>query len=127
MVAQCGIPEHVHSSAKLFFSTDPNFTTHVRRTVQTRLDGSGLGIGEDPATLVASLLILPAPRFVYLIKKHKALQTLPLYQAYGQDWLSIIEKRSWLCEAESDPTASHRPDVRNLERALELIERIRRA
>ncbi len=116
-----------HDFNKTIDHPDPNFTTHVRRTVQTKLDGSGLGIGEDPATLVASLLVLPAPRFVYLIKKHKVLQSLPLSQVYGQEWLETIEKRSWLCEVESDLNVSHYPDIQNLEQAQELIERIRRA
>ena len=42
-----------------FQHKDPMFTTHVRRTLQTKLDGSGLGIGHDPTTLVGSLMGLP--------------------------------------------------------------------
>lgn len=116
-----------HDFNKTIDHPDPNFTTHVRRTVQTKLDSSGLGIGEDPATLVASLLALPAPRFVYLIKKHKVLRALPLYQTYGQEWLDAIEGRSWLCMVESESTVAQYPDIQNLEQAQELIERIRRA
>lgn len=79
---------------------DPNFTTHVRRSCQMKLDGTGLGIGLNPSKLVASMLTLPAPRFVYLIKRHKILATLPLFITYGQEWLTMIEERSRLCTTE---------------------------
>jgi hypothetical protein len=108
---------------------DPNFTTHVRRTIQARLDGTGPDMtpGSKSTMLVGHMLRLPAPQFVYLIKKHKVLRALPLYQTYGQKWLETIEERSWLCEVETDPTVSHYPDIQDFEQAQELIERIRRA
>ena len=88
-----------HDFESDFQHKDPLFTTHVRRTAQTRLDGTGLGIGQDPATLVGSLLTLPAPRFVYLISQNeKLLESLPLYAAYGDAWLKIIAARDRLCD-----------------------------
>ena len=88
-----------HDFESDFQHKDPLFTTHVRRTAQTKLDGTGLGIGQDPATLVVSLLTLPAPRFLYLISQNeKLLESLPLYAAYGDAWLKIIVSRERLCD-----------------------------
>lgn len=78
---------------------DPLFTTHVRRTAQSRLDGSGPAPGECPTKLVESLLNLPAPRFTYLVLRNKPLlQSLPLFKAYGAAWLQSIAERERLCE-----------------------------
>jgi hypothetical protein len=81
---------------------DPQFTTNVRRSCQTLLDGTGLDLtGLRKANqLVGSWLRLPAPRFVYLILRHPILQMLPLYTAYGPSWLHLIEERSRLCDFE---------------------------
>ena len=88
-----------HDYDKEFQHSDPQFTTLVRRTLQTRLDGRGLGIGLDPTTLVGSLLNLPAPRFVYLLRCNPTLVgTLPLFAAYGESWLKTIELRERVCE-----------------------------
>lgn len=93
-----------HDYVTEFQHKDPMFTTHVRRTLQTRLDGSGLGIGHDPTTLVGSLLSLPAPRFVYLLRgQPKLLATLPLFVNYGEAWLSKLAQREWLCETGWQP------------------------
>ncbi len=78
---------------------DPLFTTYVRRTVQSRLDGSGPAPGECPTKLVESLLNLPAPRFTYLVLRNKPLlQSLPLFKAYGAAWVQSIVQRERLCE-----------------------------
>jgi len=89
---------------------DPLFTTHVRRTAQSRLDGSGAAPNECPTKLVMSLLTLPAPRFTYLVLRNKPLlQSLPLFRAYGATWLQSIVERDKLCgwgaphEEELDP------------------------
>lgn len=80
---------------------DPQFSTNVRRTAQWKMDGSGPDLtGMSRQKTVASLLRLPAPRFVYLINKHPLLEALPLYKAYGQAWLQTISERSWLCKTE---------------------------
>ena len=89
-----------HDYDKEFQHSDPQFTTLVRRTLQTRLDGGGLGIGLDPSTLVDSLMGLPAPRVVYLLRCNPTLvNTLPLFIAYGGEWLKTIEARERLCAA----------------------------
>lgn len=91
-----------HDYVAEFQHKDPMFTTHVRRTLQTKLDGTGLGIGHDPTTLVGLLLSLPAPRFVYLLRGNPHLvSTLPLFTAYGETWLATILNRERQCEAGS--------------------------
>lgn len=84
---------------------DPYFSTHVRRTCQTRLDCTGLDLtGSSPARgMVSYLLRLPAPRFVHLIENHPVLPTLPLFTAYGAGWLNTIKDRAKLCQYEDTP------------------------
>ena len=77
------------------FHRDPQFLVHVRRSSQMRLDGKGLDLVGDIANeCVSSLLSEVAPRFVYVISSHPALKSLPLYVAYGDEWLQIIERRA---------------------------------
>jgi hypothetical protein len=87
--------QHIHP--------DFDFTVLVRRTAQTRLDGTGVDLTflEAPA-LIASWLRLPAPRFVALVKRHPVLHDLPLFQRYGANWLDTIEQRSRLCHSADD-------------------------
>jgi hypothetical protein len=81
---------------------DPQFTVNVRRTIQMKLDGSGLDMAMNPVSgVVESLLQLPAPRFVYLISQHPILVQLPMYLAYGHAWLKTIEERSFLCQVDA--------------------------
>ena len=102
---------------------DPQFTTLVRRTLQTKLDGSGcdLAIGSPFEAAVGSWLVLPAPRFSYLVKQHRVLVDLPLYQAYGHQWLKTIEERSRICNAEAIP---QNDDVSDLTVAKQFLSRI---
>lgn len=88
-----------HDFEKVLTHKDPYFTTNVRRTTQTILDGSGLDLtGSSPVSgLVASLLRAPAPRFVYLIQRHATLKSLPMYTAYGEAWLATIAARARIC------------------------------
>lgn len=80
---------------------DPQFTSHVRRTAQSRLDGTGADLTDSCSIeVVASLLRLPAPRFAYLIRKHPALPSLPMFKVYGQPWLDLIDQRSRLCSVD---------------------------
>jgi hypothetical protein len=80
---------------------DPNFSTHVRRTTQVRLSGNGIDLTSTESGLMGSLLLLPAPRFVYLIKHHPLLPKLPMFEHYGPQWLEVIDKRSRVCVADS--------------------------
>lgn len=82
---------------------DTSFTVHVRATCQMQLNGGGEDVGRmlPRSELVASLLLLPAPRFVYLIEQHPVLPTLPLYLAYGDEWLETIRERSWKSHSEA--------------------------
>lgn len=106
---------------------DPNFTTHVRRSTQTRLDGSGLDICSPLADglVLGCLLRLPAPRFVYLLRQSPALPHLPLYQAYGDAWLDLIEQRCRICQTEDDD-ASGADITTDLVEAQAILERVRR-
>jgi hypothetical protein len=101
---------------------DAHFTVHVRRTCQTRLDGNGIElVASDDRILVSSWLRLPAPRFVHLIKAHKHLRDIPMYVAYGDQWVSTIEHRAHLCQTHEDP-----PDnVVDFSAARALLEAIR--
>lgn len=87
------------------YHKDPDFSTHVRRTCQSKLDGSGPDlVGSALASeLIASLLSLPAPRFVYLIENHPVLPNLPMYLAYGPEWLTTIRSRAKICQVEDGP------------------------
>lgn len=102
----------------------PNFTVLVRLTCLTRLDGSGLGLADSLELLVGSLLLLPAPRFVHLIRQSPLLPQLPLYLAYGDAWLQDIEQRSHFCLAEAD-SESTVDVVTDLSQAQSLLDRIR--
>lgn len=89
---------------------DPLFTTYVRRTMQSRLDGTGAAPHENPTILVASLLRLPAPRFTYLVTRNNTLlRSLPLFKAYGTAWLSALAQRERLCEWGAPPEESLAP------------------
>ena len=87
-----------HDFDACFTHSDPYFSTNVRRTVQSKLDGTGPDlVGEYPPTaLVQSLLNLSAPRFVYLIRRSPVLETLPMYLAYGPTWVDLIDQRARL-------------------------------
>lgn len=91
-----------HDFEATLMHPDPHFTVNVRRTVQMKLDGSGLDLSMRPISgVVESLLRLPAPRFVHLIKQHAVLKQLPMYLAYGPAWLRTIEERSYVCQVEA--------------------------
>lgn len=79
---------------------DPGFTTFVRKTVQARLDGTGPDSRPDAHNIVGTLLQLPAPRFVHLIRHHSVLPKLPMFLAYGQGWLETMDRRSRICMAD---------------------------
>lgn len=87
-----------HDWVSQFQHPDPMFSTHVRRSTQTRLDGTGLGLLEDESRLVGSMMAMTAPRFVYLIRRSPALTSLPLYLAYGKSWLDTVDSRARHCE-----------------------------
>lgn len=77
---------------------DAHFTANVRRTTQMCLNAKGLGLAEDPKTLVGSFLDLPAPRFVRILEESPELvATLPMFKAYGQEWVNTITRRAKGC------------------------------
>ena len=82
---------------------DVQFSTLVRRSTQVRLHDGTLGLADELKDLSGSWLLLPAPRFVYLVQNFKFLSEIPLYQAYGQAWLDTIQARGRLCQASFGP------------------------
>lgn len=61
-------------------SPDSNFTTLVHRT---------LGMGP-----IRQWLANPAPQFVALVGEYDGLSQLPLFKAYGHEWIVTMDKRS---------------------------------
>ena len=90
---------------------DTKFSTLVRRSTQIRLNDGTLGLADELKDLTGSWLLLPAPRFVYLVRNFKFLSEIPLYLAYGQAWLETIEARGRLCQAGFGPPEPHEYDV----------------
>ncbi len=108
------------------YHPDPMFAVHVRRTSQMRLDGEGLDlVQENPSACVGALLTLMAPRFVYLIERAPVLNALPLYRAYGDDWVALVQGRARThCFPERDIPE---PDIAvTLNHAIAVIARVRR-
>lgn len=100
---------------------DPAFSVHVRRTAQTRLDGTGADLtGAEPLKTVASMLGMPAPQFVFKIESHPILKALPLYVAYGETWLNTIRERSWVCQVDD----YRFPDIQSVDDAVAHLKRI---
>lgn len=112
-----------HDFEKSLLHFDPQFTVNVRRTIQYRLNGLGVDIADaDPAHhRIESLFLLPAPRAVHLLLEHPLVFKLPMYQAYGDEWIKTIRTRSYLCQADESP-----PDnVVDFSLAKALIDRVK--
>ncbi|MBK1683931.1 hypothetical protein [Rhodoferax fermentans] len=83
---------------------DPNFSTHVRRTLQFvpttgKLDLAG---SEHIRDTVRWMVRNPAPRVVKLLLAMPRFKELPLYQAYGDTWAETILARSFLYREPDD-------------------------
>ena len=108
-----------HDFESAQYHADPSFAVHVRRTAQTRLDGRGLNLIDDPTVkTVKSLLTLPPARFVLLMRHFPYLRNLPLYAAYGQDWLETMDQRAVYCQYEQPFESPTLPDNVVLEAEL---------
>lgn len=89
-----------HDFDRSLLHPDPSFLVHVRRTCQVDIATGepDLTFGLRGADLLASRLQMPAPWFVnWLMKNRKLMLKLPLYQTYGQAWLSTVERRCRIC------------------------------
>lgn len=87
---------------KALLHPDPQFLTKVRRTCQFDVTTGAVdmtyGALSGTANLLSDKLQMPAPWFVnWLTKNKRVLTKLPLFEAYGQSWLSTIERRCRLC------------------------------
>lgn len=116
---------------------DGDFTVLVRRSVNTVL-GTGevdvLGMMPASAT-VRSLLQLPAERFLIEIttrtvnvdgEKVPLLQRLPLFVAYGVEWLERAKERAGNCVAEEVAELPADQMVPRFDQAALLIDKLRR-
>jgi len=104
---------------------DANFSTHVRRTLQYSLATGRLDLtGETPPShTVRGMLRHPAPRAVKLLIEHRLVRELPLFQAYGPDWLRILEVRSHTYREPHDKDFDFEINV--LTQAAEVIAKVR--
>lgn len=75
---------------------DPNFSTHVRRTLQFVIATGALDLTADVNTdrKVRGFLCAPAPAAAYQITNMRRVKELPLYQAYGEKWLTRVNARA---------------------------------
>lgn len=103
---------------------DPQFTVHVRRTTQYVLATGELDLaGSQPARYcIKGWLSLPAPKAVHLIATFPARHELPLFKAYGPDWLRMIYQRSWLCQP---PASVEHDPLTDTELARQALARFR--
>lgn len=75
---------------------DPNFSTHVRRTLQFVIATGGLDLTDDVNVYkkVRCFLLGPAPAAAYQINNMQRVTELPLYLAYGEAWLARVNARA---------------------------------
>lgn len=102
---------------------DPSFTTRVRRTLQflPRTGETDLA-GLSPEETVRPLLRLPALQAVRALQALPRFKQLPLYQAYGEPWREVIQRRA---SALASAVDSSNEDIvgSNLTEAAEYLKR----
>jgi hypothetical protein len=115
-----------HDYESSLLHPDPNFTVHVRRTIQTVI-ATGLpdltnlvpaelsirGQLRLPASVAAAFLLYKLPCNI--------VEMLPLFKAYGRPWLEMLERRAW----ELSGMPEDRP-LESFDDALRVIQRARR-
>lgn len=88
---------------------DPNFTTHVRRTIQFVVNTGEVdlaGLLED-RFCVRKFLREPPARAVKLIIGMSRLHETPMFKAYGQGWVTTMNQRAKaLTSSAPDPVES---------------------
>lgn len=101
---------------------DPNFTTLVRRTLQTVMKTGQIDLVEAfPVHLkVRWLLRLPPAQAVARLQAIPALPTLPLSVAYGPGWLETVKARARLYREPFDLMLD--APVNDLTQALAVID-----
>lgn len=104
---------------------DPQFTTHVRRTLQFELaTGETDLINTLPAQrLVRGLLRLTPPAAVKRIVESPRVAEMPLYLAYGGSWLSCMSY--WALQYREPFHPVHDAPVANCEQALQALHALK--
>lgn len=104
---------------------DANFSTHVRRTLQYSLATGRVDLTDEtpPHRTVRGLLQHPPPRAVKLLTEHPLVRDMPLFRAYGPDWLRTLEARGRLYWEPYDKDYDFEINV--LTQATEVIAKIR--
>lgn len=115
-----------HDFDRLITTPDSQFAVHVRKTCQFDVRrwviDRTFGAAGNFKDLLAYQLRMPAPYFVRWLKQRRyLLPYLPLYQAYGEEWLGAIENRARVCHVREDPVE---PLITDLTQARQHLQRI---
>jgi len=101
---------------------DAKFSTHVAATVQTIVrNGIQDVTNEFTGQTVREYLKQPAPKAVQLILAMTHLHKLPMYKAYGPDWVNTILQRSHLFQERHEPKLD--TPVESTKQAMKLLKR----
>lgn len=88
------------------YPDDPNFSVHVRRTLQVDVATGAIDITETQQGLRVRLFLryppLKAVRLICGLQPH-VLRNLPMLSAYGEDWLKTITLRASMLASLEDP------------------------
>lgn len=101
---------------------DPKFSVNVYQTVQTMVRNGVMDVANThPELTVREYLKQPAPKAVQLILAMTHLDKLPMYKAYGPEWVNTILQRSHLAQEEHDPALD--APVSSTKQALSLLKK----
>ena len=103
---------------------DPQFSVHLRRTLQVDITSGALDITETAPGLRVRLFLrfppLKAVRAIYGLQPH-VLRNLPMYSTYGNTWLDTIQKRASMLASMQDPDN----DIFDVSQAADYLQRFR--
>ena len=119
---------------------DGQFTVNVRRTVNTVIATGEVDVlGKLPARLTVRRFLQGPPQdFIHAVESLQCLQAgkmvalldrLPMYQAYGDEWLETMRERAGLCLSAPVATDTSCPlpgdDVTNVDDAAAALAKFR--
>lgn len=110
-----------HDYEDVLLHSDALFTTHVRRTVQTLLDGSGLDLaGQAPVNrCIRSFVRQPPEKAAYLLRNFAFVKQTPMYVHYGEAWLNKVDEIAFRLSSGVPDNVEHVDD------AAALLQRLR--
>lgn len=101
---------------------DAKFSTHISATVRTLVRTGVVDVANDnPEQTVREFLKKPAPKAVQMILAMTHLHKLPMYKAYGPEWVNTILQRSHLAQEAHD--AEFDSPVPSTKQAMKLLKR----